>query len=57
MFAYLVDYDYICSIMCRYRNIVFDLGGVLFARDPRKFEREFVELFSYIYLPQLPKFW
>lgn len=53
----MVDYDYICSIMCRYRNIVFDLGGVLFARDPRKFEREFVEFFSYIYLPQMPKFW
>ena len=43
--------------MQRYRNIVFDLGGVLFSRDPRKFEREFIEYFSYIHLPEIPKFW
>lgn len=38
-------------------NVVFDLGGVLFARDPRKFEPEFIEYFSYIHLPQMPRFW
>ncbi len=39
------------------KNIVFDLGGVVFARDPRKFEREFIEFFSYVALPEMPKFW
>ena len=43
--------------MCKYRNIVFDLGGVLFARDPQKFEPEFIKFFSYILLPEMPKFW
>ena len=43
--------------MSKYQNIVFDLGGVLFARDPKKFEPEFIEFFSYIYLPQMPEFW
>lgn len=39
------------------KNIVFDLGGVVFSRDPKKFEREFIEFFSYITLPQMPHFW
>ncbi len=39
------------------KNIVFDLGGVVFARDPRKFEPEFIKFFSYIMLPQIPRFW
>lgn len=43
--------------MSRIKNIVFDLGGVVFARDPRKFEPEFVEFFSYITLPEMPRFW
>ena len=49
--------SYICQIMKDVKNIVFDLGGVVFARDPRKFEREFIEFFSYITLPQMPHFW
>ena len=48
---------YICTIMVGVKNIVFDLGGVVFARDPRKFEREFIEFFSYIMLPEMPRFW
>ena len=48
---------YICPIMDGVKNIVFDLGGVVFARDPRKFEREFIEFFSYIMLPEMPHFW
>lgn len=39
------------------KNIVFDLGGVVFARDPRKFEPEFIKFFSYIMLSELPRFW
>lgn len=49
--------SYICPIMEGIKNIVFDLGGVVFARDPRKFEREFIEFFSYIMLPEMPHFW
>ena len=43
--------------MKKLKNIVFDLGGVVFARDPRKFEPEFIKFFSYILLPQMPRFW
>lgn len=43
--------------MKKMKNIVFDLGGVVFARDPRKFEPEFIKFFSYIMLPQMPRFW
>lgn len=43
--------------MKQIENVVFDLGGVLFMRDPRKFEPEFIEYFSYIHLPQMPRFW
>ena len=43
--------------MKRFKNIVFDLGGVVFSRDPRKFEPEFIEFFSYVYLPKMPEFW
>ena len=43
--------------MDKIKNVVFDLGGVEFARDPRKFEKEFIKFFSYITLPQMPHFW
>lgn len=43
--------------MKKMKNIVFDLGGVVFARDPRKFEPEFIKFFSYILLPEMPHFW
>ena len=49
--------SYICTIMECIKNIVFDLGGVVFSRDPRKFEKEFIEFFSYIMLPEMPHFW
>lgn len=43
--------------MKKCKNVVFDLGGVVFARDPRKFEPEFIKFFSYILLPKMPQFW
>ena len=43
--------------MDKIKNVVFDLGGVVFARDPRKFEPEFIKFFSYIMLPKMPEFW
>ena len=39
------------------RNIVFDLGGVVFARDPEKCSEEFLAFFSFILLPEMPLFW
>lgn len=44
-------------VMEKIKNVVFDLGGVVFARDPRKFEPEFIKFFSYILLPKMPEFW
>ena len=43
--------------MSKIKNIVFDLGGFVFARDPRKFEPEFIKFFSYIMLPEMPHIW
>ena len=43
--------------MDQIKNIVFDLGGVVFSRDPKKFEPEFIKFFSYITFPQMPHFW
>lgn len=39
------------------KNIVFDLGGVVFARDPKKCAPDFVEFFSFVRFPQMPRFW
>lgn len=39
------------------KNIVFDLGGVVFARDPKKCSDEFKEFFSFVRFPQMPAFW
>ena len=43
--------------MAKFKNIVFDLGGVVVARDPRKVSAEFQELFSFIYQIPMPHFW
>ncbi len=39
------------------RNIVFDLGQVVFARDPRKCSDEFLRFFSYVAESPMPQFW
>lgn len=39
------------------KNIVFDLGGVLFARDKSKCPPELLEFFSFLRAPQMPHFW
>ncbi len=39
------------------KNIVFDLGGVLFARDKRKCSPEIMEFFGFLRTPQMPRFW
>ncbi len=43
--------------MKKFKNIIFDLGGVVVARDPRKVSQEFVEFFSFIYEIPMPHFW
>lgn len=39
------------------KNIVFDLGGVLFARDARKSTPAFHDFFAFIRCERLPEFW
>lgn len=39
------------------KNIVFDLGGVLFARDKHKCDPEIIEFFSFLRAPKMPRFW
>lgn len=39
------------------KNIVFDLGGVLFARDKSKCTQEFIDFFSFIRRNPMPDFW
>lgn len=39
------------------KNIVFDLGGVVFARDPRKCDADFIDFFSFVRAEKMPKFW
>lgn len=39
------------------KNIVFDLGGVVFARDKNKCTQEFIDFFSFIRTDPMPSFW
>ncbi len=39
------------------KNIVFDLGRVVFAQDPAKSTAEFKQFFSYVSLTPIPQFW
>lgn len=39
------------------KNIVFDLGGVVFARDTRKCSQEFIDFFSFVRSERMPRFW
>lgn len=43
--------------LCIMKNIVFDLGGVVFARDRSKCSSEFIEFFSFIRAERMPRFW
>ena len=52
-----------CSIapgfhyLCRMKNIVFDLGGVVFARDVQKCTPDFIRFFDFVRAPEMPGFW
>ena len=39
------------------KNIVFDLGGVVFMRDPKKCTEDFINFFSFVRAEQMPYFW
>ena len=39
------------------KNIVFDLGRVVFAQDPAKSSDHFKQFFSYVSLTPMPQFW
>ncbi len=39
------------------KNVVFDLGRVVFAQDPAKSSDEFKHFFSYVAQRQMPQFW
>ena len=39
------------------KNIVFDLGGVLFARDATKCTQEFIDFFAFVRSEPMPHFW
>ena len=39
------------------KNIVFDLGGVVFARDIKKCTEDFVSFFQFVRAPKMPYFW
>ena len=39
------------------KNVIFDLGGVVFARDKDKCSAEFREFWSFLRQPFLPDFW
>ncbi len=38
-------------------NIVFDLGGVLFARDLKRCTPDFIDFFSFVRAERMPRFW
>ena len=45
------------SIFAYMKNIVFDLGRVVFAQDPQKSTAEFKQFFSYVSQTPMPQFW
>ena len=40
-----------------YKNIVFDLGGVVFWRNPKKCTQEFLDFFAFVRETPMPHFW
>lgn len=39
------------------KNIVFDLGGVVFNRDTRTCTQDFIDFFSFVRAERMPEFW
>lgn len=44
-------------VMKTLKNIVFDLGGVVVARDRHKVSREFADFFAFVCCTPMPEFW
>lgn len=47
----------IFAVMKALKNIVFDLGGVVVARDRHKVSREFADFFAFVCCTPMPEFW
>ncbi len=47
----------IFAVMKTFKNIVFDLGGVVVARDRHKVSREFADFFAFVCVTPMPEFW
>lgn len=47
----------VCFRTMNYKNIIFDLGGVVFARDRSKCSEEFQSFFSFVSKVGTPLFW
>lgn len=45
------------SIFAFMKNIVFDLGGVVFARNISRCTQEFVDFFAFVRSERMPRFW
>lgn len=52
-----LEFSRLMSIFVTMKNIVFDLGQVVFARDLGKCSEEFVRFFSYVTETPMPQFW
>lgn len=39
------------------RQVIFDLGGVVFRRDPAKCTPDFIDFFAFVRFPKMPRFW
>ena len=47
----------IFAVMKTLKNIVFDLGGVVVARDRHKVSQEFADFFAFVQCTPMPEFW
>ena len=58
-FHLIFNFGIFCPIsyICYMKNVVFDLGRVVFAQDPTKSSDEFKQFFSYVSLTPMPQFW
>ncbi len=52
-FATIQNFDYLCPM----NTVIFDLGGVVVARNPEKTTEEFREFFSFLADKKMPLFW
>ena len=57
LLIYILHFSTQIIIFAYMKNIVFDLGRVVFAQDPTKSSAHFKQFFSYVSLTPMPQFW